>query len=150
MVSRARREFFALPPYLTKDLRDLDDPACGGISGDAALFLAVDLDREHEGGDPDGHDHDVDQDSERATDAHGLQERLHIRDEDYAADGGAEDTSRQDAHDVGGNRGGYHAAEKECPDDRPRDLGEAKGKQEADARAEGDQELAGVDGADDL
>src|SRR5687767_3044896 len=98
MVSRVRREFFALPPYLTKELRELDDPARGGISGDAALLFAIDLDREHESGDPDGHDHDVDQNGERAADAHGLQEGLHVRDEDDAAYGGAEDAGWHDAH----------------------------------------------------
>src|SRR5918994_5276453 len=131
-------------------MRDSDHPACGGVSGSDALLPAIDLDREHEGGDPDGHDRDVDQDGERAADAHGLQERLHVRDEDNAADGGAEDAGWHDAHDVRGYRGGYHAADQERPDDRPRDLGQAEGEQESYARAEGDEELAGIDGADDL
>src|SRR5215203_122939 len=130
--------------------RHLDDPVGRGFSGDAALLPAVDLDRVGEGGDPDGNDRDVDQNSERTADAHGPEERLHVRDEDDAADGGAEDAGRQDAHDVGGYRGGYAAAEQERPDDSPRDLGEGEGQEKADARAEGDEELAGIDSADDL
>src|SRR3712207_4708823 len=70
--------FYWLPPRVAEGpVKDLDDPACGGVSGSAALLPAIDLDREHEGGDPDGHDRDVDQYGERAADAHGLQERLH-------------------------------------------------------------------------
>src|ERR671911_493996 len=152
-------------PQLTEDLpstaasgtgflsvtRGSDHPARRSLSGDAgSLLLTVDPDREYESGDPDGHDRDVDQDSERAADAHGPEERLHVRDEDNASDGGAEDAGWQDAHDVCGYRGGYDAAEQERPDDGPRDLGEGEGEEEADARAEGDEELAGIDGADDL
>src|SRR5688572_24859310 len=108
MVSRVRREFFRAPavPYEGSE-RDLDDPAGGGISGNAALFLAIDLEREHEGGDPDGHDRDIDQNSERAAYTHGSEERLHVRDEDDASDGGAKDAGWQYAHDVRGYRGGY-------------------------------------------
>src|SRR5918997_1537851 len=100
MVSSARRSFFAgsrraISRIFSGPVRDSDHPAGGGISGDdRSLLLAVNPDREYEGG--------------------------------------------------------YHAAEKERPDDRPRDLGEGEGEEEADASAEGDEELAGVDGADDL
>src|SRR5215212_1078340 len=131
--------------------RGSDHPARGGVCGDAAsLLLAVDPDREDESGDPDGHDQDVDHDSERAADAHGLEERLHVRDEDKASDGATEDTGGQDAHYVRGYRGGDHTAEKQGSHDGPRYLREAQGEEEPDARAEGHQELAGVDGADDL
>src|SRR5918992_5192467 len=148
MVSRGGGSFLQAPAH--QGYRHLDDPVGRGFRGDAALLPAVDLDRERESGDPDGHDGDVDQDSERAADAHGPEERLHVRDEDDAADGGAEDAGWQYAHDVCGYRSGYDAAEQERPDDRPRDLGEAEGEDEADARADGDQKFAGIDGADDL
>src|SRR5215212_2956783 len=97
--------FYELPPRVTKDVRSLglvsDHPAGRGFSCYAApLLQAVDLDRESEGGDPDGHDKDVDQDGERAADADGLEERLHVGDEDEAADGATEYTGGQDAHDV--------------------------------------------------
>src|SRR5215210_38718 len=124
--------------------------ARGGLSGGAALLLAVDPDREHYGGDPDGHDEDVDQDREHAADTNGPEERLHVGDEDEAADGAAEDAGWHDAHYVGGYRGGNDATEEQGAYDGPRDLGEAKGEEEADARAEGHEELAGIDGADDL
>src|ERR671921_644977 len=125
-------------------------PARGGLSGNTALLLAVDPNREHDGGDPDGHDKDVDQDREHAADTNGLEERLHVGNEDEAADGAAEDAGWHDAHDIGGYRGGNDAAEKQGADDGPWDLGEAKGEEEADARAEGHEELAAIDGADDL
>jgi hypothetical protein len=45
---------------------------------------------------------------------------------------------------------GEQTAEEQSRNYRPRHLSQAEAEQEADARANGDHELAGIDGSDDL
>ena len=61
-----------------------------------------------------------------------------------------EDAGREYADDVGRYRRGDDAAEQQRPDYLPRYLREAEREQEPDAGGDGDEELAGVDRADDL
>src|SRR5829696_9410019 len=114
------------------------------------LLLAPGADREDERRDPDRNKEDVGYGSHAGREPDGTEERVSVDDQDEPAYGGAHDAGWHDAHDVCGYRGGHDAAEKERPDDRPRHLRQAEAEQETDARAEGHEELAGIDGAYDL
>src|SRR4028118_1027450 len=127
----AVQEFARLAEYLLEKGEGPDRALPGGPAGldhptaDGVFLLAVDPDGEDEGGDPDGCYEDVDDDGQQAAHADGLEEGLHVRKEDDAADGRTEDAGRQDAHDVGGYRGGDDPADEERADHGPGDLGEA-------------------------
>src|SRR5215204_6568229 len=114
------------------------------------LILAPGAYREGERRDPDRYDEDEGHGGEAGREADGTEERVRVDDEDEPADGGTHDTCRQYANDVGRDGGGDQTAEEQSPNDRPRHLRQAKAEQEADARAYGDHELAGIDGAYDL
>src|SRR5215211_3373983 len=114
------------------------------------LILAPGAYREGERRGPDRYDEDEGHGGEAGREADGTEERVRVDDEDEPADGGTHDTCRQYANDVGCDGGGDQTAEEQSPNDRPRHLRQAKAEQEADARANGDHELAGIDGADDL
>src|SRR5215207_4729337 len=114
------------------------------------LILAPGAYREDERRDPDTYEEDVGHCGDAGRESDGTEERVRVDDEDESADGRAHDTGRQYADDVGRDGGGDQTAKEQGRDDRPRYLRQAKAEQEADARAHGDHELAGIDGADDL
>src|SRR5215213_687468 len=114
------------------------------------LLLAPGADREDERRDPDRNEEDVGYGGHAGREADGTEERVSVDDQDEPAYGGAHDAGRQYADDVGRDGGGDQTTEEQGPYDRPRHLCEAKSEEEPDARAHGDHELAGIDGADDL
>src|SRR5688572_1384295 len=114
------------------------------------LVLAPGANREGERRDPDRYDEDEGHGGEAGREPDGTEERVRVDDEDEPADGRTHDTRRQYANDVGRNGGGDQTTDEQGPDYRPRHLRQAEAEQEAYARANGDHELAGIDGADDL
>src|SRR5215212_1259823 len=124
--------------------------ALDGLSLCLLLILTPGAYREDERRDPDRNEENVGHGGDAGREPDGGEERVRVDDEDEPADGRAHDTSWQYADDVGRDGGGDETAEEQGRDDRPRYLSQAKAKQEADTRAHGDHELAGVHGADDL
>src|SRR5215211_1664707 len=114
------------------------------------LILAPGAYGEGERRDPDRYNEDEGHSGQAGREPDGTEERVRVDDEDKPADRGTHDTRRQYADDVGRNGGGDQTAEEQSRNDRPRHLRQAEADQEADARANGDHELAGIDGADDL
>src|SRR5215212_165415 len=90
------------------------------------LILTPGAYREDERRDPDRYEEDVGHGGDAGREPDGREERVRVDDEDEPADGRSHDTGRQYADDVGRDGGGDQAADEQCPDDRPRDLGEAK------------------------
>src|SRR5688572_22505866 len=114
------------------------------------LVLALGAYGEGERRDPDRYDEDEGHGGEAGREPDGTEERVRVDDEDKAADGSTHDTCGQYADDIRRDGGGDQTAEEQSRNDRPRHLRQAEADQEADARANGDHELAGIDGADDL
>src|SRR5215211_3534253 len=114
------------------------------------LILAPGAYREGERRDPDPYDEDVGHGGEAGREPDGTEERIRVYDEDKATDGSTHYTCRQYADDIRRNGGGDQTADEQSRNDRPRHLRQAEAEQEADARANGDHELTGIDGADDL
>src|SRR5215218_8314554 len=100
--------------------------------------------------DPDRYDEDEGHGGDAGREPHSTEERVRVYDEDKAADCSTHDTCRQYADDIRRDGGGDQTADEQSPNDRPRHLRQAEAEQETDARANGDNELAGIDGADDL
>src|SRR5215218_4591809 len=114
------------------------------------LILASSAYREGYHRDPDPYDEDEGHGGDAGRKPDGTEERVRVYDEDKAADGSTHYTCRQYADDIRRNGGGDQTADEQSRNDRPRHLRQAEAEQEADARANGDHELAGIDGADDL
>src|SRR5215210_5995785 len=114
------------------------------------LLLAPGAYREDERRDPDRNEEDVGHGGHAGRESDRAEERVSVDDQDEPAHGGAHDAGRQYADDVGRDGGGDQTTEEQGSYDRPRHLRQTKAEQEADARANGDHELAGIDGADDL
>src|SRR5919112_3127737 len=114
------------------------------------LLLAPGAYREDERRDPDRNEEDVGHGGHAGREPDRAEERVSVDDQDEPAHGGAHDAGRQYADDVGRDGGGDQTTEEQGSYDRPRHLRQAEAEQEADARANGDNELAGIDGADDL
>src|SRR5215207_8754000 len=114
------------------------------------LILAPGAYREGERRDPDRYDEDESHGGEAGREPDGTEERVRVDDEDEPADGGTHDARRQYAHDVGRIGSDKQTADEQGCNYRPRHLGQAEAEQEANARANGDHELTGIHGADDL
>src|SRR5919107_2245421 len=114
------------------------------------LLLAPGAYREDERRDPDRNEEDVGHGGHAGREPDRTEERVSVDDQDEPAYGGAHDAGREYADDVGRDGGGAQTTEEQGSYDRPRHLRQAEAEQEADARANGDNELAGIDGADDL
>src|SRR5215216_274291 len=108
------------------------------------LLLAVHHYRVGERRDPHHYYKDVDQERKAPTYPDGFQERLHVDDEDEAADSGAHDASWQDANDPGRYRRRDEAADQQRSDQLPRNVREAEGDKEPEAGSKGHDELACV------
>src|SRR5215210_7760513 len=129
----------------------LPTPSLNGLSlRRLFLLLTPGAYGEDEGRYPDRNEDYVCHGGDAGREPDSIEERLRVDDQDEPADGGAHDTGRQYADDVGCYWGCDQAAQELCSDDRPRNVREFTAKQDADARANGDHELAGVDGAYDL
>src|SRR5919107_2446935 len=114
------------------------------------LLLAPGAYREDERRDPDRNEEDVRHGGHAGREPDRAEERVSVDDQDEPAHGGAHDAGRQYADDVGRDGGGDQTTEEQGSYDRPWHLRQAEAEQETDARANGDNELAGIDGADDL
>ena len=128
------------------------------VPGDAlverrALGGGVPTQAAHRDGDrgaPDGEERDVDRGPRRAVDLEGRHQGAGVGDDDDAADQRAEEPAGDVAHQVGRDRCGDDTADEQAGHRREVDRLAADADDEAEARGDGDEELAGVDGADHL
>src|SRR4028118_1792784 len=99
---------------------------------------------------PNADDQDITGGRQGAGHANGFEERLHVDYEDDAGDRRPEDARREQPDDKGRQWRREESTDEQRADHGPGDLGEAEADEEAQARAQRHNELAGVAGADDL